>query len=155
MSDSVSVSRNIKASADVLYELVSDLPRMGEWSPENTGGKWVKPATGPAVGARFRGTNRHGWRRWSTEAVVTVAGPGREFSFDVSVGPMKVANWRYTLRQQTDGTTEVTEMWTDQRARWAAAVSGIAAGVRNRADHNRAGMEATLAALARTAESAS
>ena len=31
----VSVSRDIAADATTLYELVTDVPRMGEWSPEN------------------------------------------------------------------------------------------------------------------------
>ena len=65
------VSVTIAAPAERLYDLISDLPRMGEWSPENCGGKWVKGATGPVVGARFRGHNRKGWRRWTT--LVTVA----------------------------------------------------------------------------------
>jgi Polyketide cyclase / dehydrase and lipid transport len=37
----VEASRHFDASPEVLYEMVSDLPRMGEWSPENTGGRWV------------------------------------------------------------------------------------------------------------------
>ena len=48
------------ADAIELYDLVSDLPRMGEWSPENTGGKWVNGAAGPVVGARFKGSNKSG-----------------------------------------------------------------------------------------------
>ena len=44
MSD-IEVSETVTAKADRLYELVSDLPRMGEWSPENTGGKWLGGAT--------------------------------------------------------------------------------------------------------------
>ncbi|HAS09465.1 MAG TPA: SRPBCC family protein, partial [Acidimicrobiaceae bacterium] len=55
MSD-VSVSREIAAPPQRVWELISDITRMGEWSPETTGGKWLKGATGPAVGARFRGT---------------------------------------------------------------------------------------------------
>ena len=67
------VERTIRADAGELYDLVSDLPRMGEWSPENTGGRWVNGAAGPVVGARFKGTNQSGWRKWKTDVVVTVA----------------------------------------------------------------------------------
>ena len=40
------VSERIDAPAERVYDLVTDLPRMGEWSPENTGGKWLDGATG-------------------------------------------------------------------------------------------------------------
>ena len=33
-------SIEINASPEAVYDLVSDLPRMGEWSPENVGGEW-------------------------------------------------------------------------------------------------------------------
>ena len=51
------MSRVIAASAAEWYDMVSDLRRMGEWSPENRGGAWIKGARGPAVGARFKGSN--------------------------------------------------------------------------------------------------
>ncbi len=50
----------IRAPADQLWSLVSDVTRAGEWSPENIGGSWLDGATAPVVGARFRGTNRRG-----------------------------------------------------------------------------------------------
>ena len=46
----VVVSREISASADAVWPLVSDLTRMGEWSPENQGGEWIKGASGPEIG---------------------------------------------------------------------------------------------------------
>ena len=69
----ISRTTTVRATPQEAYALVSDLPRMGELSPENTGGRWLKGATGPAVGARFKGTNRNGVRRWSTTATVEVA----------------------------------------------------------------------------------
>ena len=53
------VSRVIAAPADVLYAMVSDLSRMGEWSPENVGGRWRR-GSGPTVGGRFKGRNKRG-----------------------------------------------------------------------------------------------
>ena len=49
MAHHVEVTKVIAAAPERVYELVSDLPRMGEWSPENTGGTWIKGAKGPAV----------------------------------------------------------------------------------------------------------
>ena len=39
-------TETIAADPGALYDLVSDLCRMGEWSPEATGGRWVGGATG-------------------------------------------------------------------------------------------------------------
>jgi hypothetical protein len=151
MPEQISVERTIRADAARLYDLVTDLPRMGEWSPENTGGKWVKGATGPAVGAHFKGTNRNGWRRWSTDVVVTVADPGKQFSFDVTAGPMKVASWDYRFDQRGD-TTTIVQTWTDNRASLAKKVAPLVAGVRDRTERNRQNMEATLAKMAEAVE---
>ena len=66
MTYPTAATRDIAAPAEKVWALVTDLPRMGEWSPENAGGKWVKGATGPALGSVFQGNNKNGFRRWST-----------------------------------------------------------------------------------------
>ncbi len=144
-------SLTIAAPAERLYDLISDLPRMGEWSPENCGGKWVKGATAPVVGARFRGRNRKGWRRWTTLVTVVIAEPAKEFAFDVTGGPWKVARWGYRFTP-TDGATVVTEYWDDHRATLMAKITSIVVGVGDRPDYNRRGMEETLRRLAAVAE---
>ena len=53
MTADVTVTRDITAAPEVLWNLISDLPRMGEWSPENTGGSWTGGATGATTGAKF------------------------------------------------------------------------------------------------------
>lgn len=50
----VSVTQEIAAAPERIWALVTDLPRMNEWSPENNGGEWSEGATGPALGARFK-----------------------------------------------------------------------------------------------------
>jgi hypothetical protein len=146
------VERTIHGEAGELYGLVSDLPRMGEWSPENTGGRWVNGAAGPVVGARFKGSNKKGWARWSTDVVVTVADPGERFSFDVTRGPIKVASWDYTFDQQGSKTL-VVETWTDNRIPVMGTIVGWFIGVTDRPGRNRHGMEVTLAKLAAAVES--
>ena len=151
MTEQIRVERTIRAEAAELYDLVSDLPRMGEWSPENTGGRWVNGAEGPVVGARFKGSNRKGVAKWSTDVVVTVAEPGQRFSFDVTRGPLKIANWDYRFEQ--DGAmTAVIETWTDHRPRVVGTVIGWFIGVADRPARNRQTMEATLSKLAATVE---
>ncbi|MEP7202045.1 MAG: SRPBCC family protein [Ilumatobacteraceae bacterium] len=152
MPEQVRVQRTIHEEADELYDLVSDLPSMGKWSPENTGGRWVNGAVGPVVGARFKGSNRKGLAKWSTDVQVTVADPGERFSFDVTRGPLKIANWDYRFEQQ-GGNTLVVETWTDHRVPVIGTIVGWFIGVTDRPDRNRRGMEATLANLAAAVES--
>lgn len=146
------VSTEIGAEAASLYDMVADLTRMGQWSPENIGGKWVGGATGPATGAKFRGNNKSGWRRWSTQAEVTDARPGERFAFHVTVTGVPIADWAYEFTSN-GSTTTVTETWTDCRPGWMDRLSGVVMGVPDRAAHNQKNMESTLAALKRAAES--
>ena len=72
----------VNASPERLYDMVADLPRMGEWSPECQHVEWEDGATGPVEGARFVGHNRTGPRgliRWSRRGrVLTADGPAGE-----------------------------------------------------------------------------
>src|SRR5215210_3883643 len=107
----ISRTVEVRASAGAAYDLVSDLPGMGELSPENTGGRWLRGATGPAVGARFKGRNRNGLRRWSTNVRVEAADPGREFAFGItSYLGIPVSRWCYAFLPSLEGCT-VTETW--------------------------------------------
>jgi Polyketide cyclase / dehydrase and lipid transport len=139
----------IAAPAQKVWALVADLPRMGEWSPENAGGTWVKGATGPALGAVFKGTNRNGLRRWSTTVTVVACEPGKAFEFAVTSGPLAVASWRYDF-EKTDAGCRVTESWVDQRTRWFATVARLMGD--HSAEHAQREMTATLARLAAVAE---
>lgn len=143
----VTVSRTINCSPAEAWVLVADVTRMGEWSPETTGARWLGGADGPHVCARFRGTNKNGLRIWTTVCTVTACRPGEEFTFDVNTGPISTATWSYTFAPRDAGCV-VTESWTDRRATWWRHVGAIATGVKDRETHNRASMEATLDALA-------
>jgi uncharacterized protein YndB with AHSA1/START domain len=99
MRDSVTVS--IEASAERIWTLLSDVTRIGEFSPETLAAEWLDGATGPAVGAKFRGhvkRNGRGPMYW-TECRVTDSEPGRTFAFTVFAGGRPVNNWGYRLEQ--------------------------------------------------------
>jgi hypothetical protein len=151
MPEPVAVSQEVAAPAEQVWALVADLPRMGEWSPENTGGRWVRGATGPTVGAKFHGWNANGWRRWRTDAVVTRCEPGACFEFAVSVFGLPIARWTYDF-EATESGCRVTETFTDTRGRIAKGLGGPVSGVTDRPTHNRDGMARTLANLAAAAE---
>jgi hypothetical protein len=109
MGDSVTVT--MKATPAAVWALVTDVTRIGEFSPETLEGRWIAPATGPAVGARFQGhvkRNGRGPMYWTTARVVT-ADPEREFAFVVEVpGGREVNTWGYRIAPRADG-SEVTE----------------------------------------------
>ena len=154
MTDEVTVTRDIAAPADRVWAMVSDLTRMGEWSPENEGARWLGGASGPKPGAKFRGTNRIGKRKWTTLGTVVDVEPARKFSFRISAMGIKVADWGYNLDSTATG-CRVTESWSDQRPGWFKPIAKMVTGVGDRAAHNRAGMEQTLERLAAAAESKS
>jgi hypothetical protein len=105
----------VNASPTDLYDLVSGVRRMGEWSPECRHCEWIDGATGPAVGARFKGRNRHGIARWSTTPKVVAADPGREFAFVIGHLDRDMTKWTYQFTPNGDGTavTESFELLRD------------------------------------------
>ncbi len=154
MSDSVSVQRTINAPAELIAGLVSDLPRMAEWSPENTGARWTNGSTKCAVGSTFEGDNQNGPKKWKTGGVITAWEPGKVLSFRINK-PLKVADWSYTFAPSADGAScVVTETWTDLRNGFIKLFGKPFSGVADRVSHNRAGMEVTLEKLAAAAEQA-
>lgn len=149
----LSRSIDVDAPAEAVWALASDLPRMGELSPENTGGRWVG-GDGPAVGVKFRGKNRNGWRRWGTTSVVTVCEPGRRFAFDVSSFGLPVATWSYDVQARPSG-CRVTETWTDRRGVLISKGGALATGVSDREGHTARSIETTLERLKAAAERSS
>jgi uncharacterized protein YndB with AHSA1/START domain len=154
MAERTEVSTDIAAPTDQVWGLVSDLTQMGRWSPENEGVEWLAGATGPVVGAKFKGSNRHGAKSWSTQGTITEATPSKALAFRITAGPFKVAEWRYEF-EAVDGGCRVTESTIDQRSGLAKFLGKLATGIDDRATHNRATMAQTLAALKAAAESAS
>lgn len=152
--DNLSYSESIfiACSAGPLYDLVSDVTRMGDWSPVCRA-CWWDPGTTPGVGAWFTGRNEVPGRTWETRSEVVVAEPGQEFAFVVGGSYVR---WGYTLRP-VDGGTQLTESWE-------FLPGGIAmfeerygpdaqAQVADRTEAAHAGIPVTLAAIKRTAES--
>ena len=145
---------HVSAPPEVVYDLVSDVTRMGEWSPECVSCEWTDGATGPAVGARFRGTNRHGLARWSNKPRVVVADRGREFAF-ISTDPFgrDMTKWSYRFEAVDDG-TDVVESFEllDDLPLYLRLTDRFVMKVKDRAADLEANMERTLAKLKATLE---
>ena len=147
-----SVTVHIDAPAGRVWELVSDVTRIGEFSPETFEAEWLDGASGPRAGARFRGHVRRngvGPVYWTT-CTVLVADPEREFAFAVN-GPdgTTVNTWRYRLVPGPDG-TNVTESFRLPRTPPIVLYWLLAGPFRLRA--NLDGMRATLGRIKAIAE---
>jgi uncharacterized protein YndB with AHSA1/START domain len=110
-----SATIHIDAPPEKVYGVVADVTRMGEWSPETVKGEWLDGATGPTVGARFKGTNRKGLVRWSNKPRVLVADEGREFAFVTETAGKELTKWSYRFEPDGGGAkvTESFEMMND------------------------------------------
>lgn len=149
---SATASLTISASPQELYDLVTDVANMGRLSPECTGGTWLDGASGPAVGARFKGTNRRGWVRWSTVSTVVAAEPGREFTFETKDSG---ARWSYRFQPDHDGTlvTESREMYTERPLLATFFSKLLLGGTQSHDREMDAGLRSTLERLKALAES--
>jgi Polyketide cyclase / dehydrase and lipid transport len=142
MHDSVTV--HMKATPEQVWDLVSDVTRIGSYSPETFEAVWIDGATGPALGAKFRGhvkRNGKGPVYWTT-CTVTASEPGRVFAFGVgnnADAPLNV--WRYDIAPAADG-SDVTESFTLTRTWWLRLYWSLLGWARGKT--NRNGMRTTL-----------
>lgn len=109
----------VEAPPEVVYDLVSDITRMGEWSPECHRCRWVGEATTPVAGARFRGWNRFRGLRWSRVCEVVTADRGREFSFrTVPKGVFRDSTrWTFEFHPEGSGTRLVQRYVVEKPSR--------------------------------------
>jgi hypothetical protein len=99
------VQLQIPATADRLYDLVSDVTRTPQWSPEVVSCTWLDDATGPVVGARFLARNKRRWFTWSNKPVIETAERGREFAFTRTERGGGTMRWFYRFTPCGGGTT--------------------------------------------------
>jgi uncharacterized protein YndB with AHSA1/START domain len=169
MSDvSAEASIHVDASPDRVWRMVSDVTRMGEWSPITYRCEWLGAAAGPAVGARFKGYNAMRPAKWWTVCEVTESVPGKEFGFStvqvsfpfsLGAGSREMTRWRYTFEPDGIG-TKVTESYEvaftppvlDIPTRIARLIPGGSKAVDKRRDRTDRGMEETLERLKAAAE---
>ncbi len=103
-----SASTVINRPTSEVFDAVSDVTRMGEWSPICRS-CWWDTGDGPSVGSWFTGRNEVPGRTWETRSQVVAAEPGQVFSWEVGDG---LVRWSYTFAPAGDDRTEVTEAWT-------------------------------------------
>lgn len=114
-------SVTIDAPVEQVWDLVTDVTKMGRFSPGNTGGKWLGGAKEPSVGAKFIGFNRRGVIRWATRCTVTECEEPNRFAFQVTENNMQ---WGWRLEPAGSGTRLI--QWRDRVKEPAAPIRVVA-----------------------------
>jgi hypothetical protein len=147
------VSLHMKAAPEKIWDLVSDVTRIGEFSPETFEAQWTRGATGPAVGATFKGhvkRNGVGPVYW-TPCTVTACVPGEVFEFAVGLSAERAVNtWGYRLQAENGG-TRVTEYFRLTPVWYLRAYWLLLGRLRGRT--NERGMRTTLERMKAVVES--
>ncbi len=149
-----SASTEIAASPEVVWGLVSDITRMGEWSLECRECEWIGGATGPVVGARFKARNKaQNGPSWTNKPEVIVAEPGREFAFRRTGPGMGEIVWRYRIEPSATGAT-LTESYevVKPAARFVIWLTMSMTGIEDRTVDLQRGMQDTLERMKLVAE---
>lgn len=151
MTPDIEVSREIAASPSAVFAALTDITRMGEWSPETHRAEWNEGSDSAVVGAEFTGHNRNGDKEWHTVAEIVELVPDERFFFNCKMGDFVFAKWGYAIEPTETGSrvTESTQNLIPEEMREAGVKIS---GVDDRLTHNRAGMEATLEQLATALE---
>lgn len=142
-----SASLEIAAAPEVVWALVADITRMGEWSPECERAEWENGADGPAVGAHLHGWNRIGDFAWDAEGIVVECEPGAVFAFQVPRDYEGATTWRFEFAAIGDG-TRVTESFDAPLLN----VEGSPSNFEGRHEMLCQGIAATLASIKSAAE---
>jgi uncharacterized protein YndB with AHSA1/START domain len=146
------VSVHVDAPPERVWALVSDVTRIGEFSPETFEARWTRGATGPEVGASFKGhvkRNGVGPTYWSP-CQVTACVTNEVFEFAVGTDAVTFNNWGYRLEPDGAG-TRVTEYFRIQPSLPMRLYWTVLGPLRGRT--NERGMRTTLERMKAVLES--
>ena len=101
----------VDAPVDAVWAVIADPTRVGEWSHETQSAAWLRPATGPAVGAVFAGRNRAGRSRWTRRSeVVELDEASRVIRWRTVPSPIYRDSTLWTMRvEPDDGGARITQ----------------------------------------------
>lgn len=161
----VAIEGTVGAPPERVWDLIAEVTNVPAWSPECVRARWLDPGGGPRVGARFVGHNRMDKFEWQVVGEVVECDRPRSFGWvvldDTEDPAQPSSRWRYELEPLGAGRTLVRE-WFEHgpgdsglraflraHPEWDAAVA-----VEFRRQRLLENMTATLAAMARVAETA-
>jgi hypothetical protein len=134
----------VDATPARVYELISDVSAIGQWSPTASSVAYDDDA-GPWAGAWFGGANRRDGNEWTTRSQVERAEPGTAFSFVVGGTVDGIVRWGWDFRPQGRGSL-VRQSW--RLLRFDPVLGKSRADLEVLRDFMAGSVETTLAALA-------
>lgn len=110
----------VDATLGQVWEVVSDVTRVGEWSHECHTARWLGGVDGPSPGVRFRGRNRAGLARWGRTCEIETVDPPNEIVWRTVPSPLfpDSTRWRIQLESTSQGQTLICQSFTVLRAPW-------------------------------------
>jgi uncharacterized protein YndB with AHSA1/START domain len=135
----------IAAPPERVWEVLTDLRRMPQWSPELV--RMVPLRSGGLkVGQQYLGINRRKAVVWPTRSVVTTVEPGRSLAWDTRSSG---ARWVYELQGEGGGTRVVHRRPVPRRVTWLSRAFAplFLGGNDGHADELEQGMGRTLERL--------
>ncbi|GAA2094001.1 SRPBCC family protein [Streptomyces albiaxialis] len=146
-------SVTVQAAPAAAYRVISDPPAMVRLAEEAHRARWLDGAATAEVGARFRGHNRNGRRRWATTCRVTDADPDRRFAYEVSAPlGIPVARWQFDIESAPGGCAVTESTWL-RVPLWFIPFAVLITGVVDRIETNSWHIATTLRRLKRHLES--
>ena len=135
----------IAATPERVWQVLTDLHRMPEWSPELVRMVPLKRG-GLRPGQWYLGINRRGAVLWPTRSVVTVLEPGRAVGWDTRTSG---ARWVYELEPAGEGTRVALTRSVPRRLTVGSnlVAGALLGGTEGHADELEAGMHTTLERL--------
>lgn len=120
------VSVDLAADPEQIWTVLADPTRVGEWSHEAVGARWLDGADQAVAGAWFQGRSRSrifGWRR---DCVITTAQPNRQLTWRTRGGVGRdCTEWSYILEPTESGTRLTQNFTVVTCARWFATIIAI------------------------------
>ncbi|WP_297600019.1 SRPBCC family protein [Mycobacterium sp.] len=141
---------DINAPVAKVWELISDLRRMPEWSPQC---RWMKPFGPVRQGTRTLNLNRRNRMFWPTTCTVVEVVPDRKLAFRVDANKTV---WSYELESTGEGTRLIESRHAENgvTALSNLSVKALFGGTDNFESELVDGMNASLARIKAAAEDA-
>lgn len=139
---------DVDAPVDKVWQLITDLRRMPEWSPQC---RLMRPLGSLRQGTRTINLNRRNRLFWPTTSTVTEVVPQRKFAFRVNTNNTV---WSYELEPTATGTRVVESRHAENGVKPASnfLVNLLLGGVPNFEQELVDGMNASLARIKAVAE---
>lgn len=144
--DTGSAQVRVHCPPETAWQLVGDVTRIPEWSPECFRVRLRSGRALPAHGARFRGWNRNRAAIWATTCRIDELVPQNRLSFTMVSGG-EYTRWTWTVEPDRDGGCIVTQRWEMLRdlPAYAVAFERYLMGVHDRRANLQQNIERGLA----------